>query len=129
MEADITYFESTWLNDDDFDYYHEEGQRLKRKYRENIEIGLGVEVGYNPKGIEELLQRLSRHTWYRVGISYHFLETGSSHLNMVSRKQKNIDALDRFGVEKAICMYYGGLRHAVEDIPGILRYQIIWNFV
>jgi len=120
LEADITYFESTWLTDDDFDYYHEEGQRLKGKYSENIEIGLGVEVGYNPKGKEELLKRLSRHSWDRVGISYHFLETGSGHLNMVSRKQENIDALDQFGVEKVICMYYCGLRQAVEDIPGNL---------
>jgi len=118
MEAGIDYFESTWLTDKDFDYYLAEGQRLKEKYRENIEIGLGVEVGYNPKGKEELLQRLSRHSWDRVGISYHFLETVNGHLNMVSRKQENIDALDQFGVEKVIRIYYGGLRQAVEELPG-----------
>jgi len=118
LETGINYFESTWLTDDDFDYYHREGQRLKKKYRQDIEIGLGVEVGYNPKGKEELLQKLSRHCWDRVGISYHFLETGSGHLNMVSRKQENIDALDEFGVEKVLHLYYRGLRQAVEELPG-----------
>jgi len=118
LEAGISYFESTWLTDDDFDYYHEEGQRLKDKYRENIEIGLGVEVGYNLKGKEELLQKLARHSWDRVGISYHFLATDNGHLNMVSRKQANIDALDRIGPENVLRQYYQGLRQAVEEIPG-----------
>ena len=120
LEAGINYFESTWLTDDDFDYYHREGQRLKAKYQEKLEIGLGVEVGYNPKGIKELLERLARHPWDRVGISYHFLETNNLHLNMVSRRQKNIDALDKFGVENVIRLYYAGLRHAVEELPGNL---------
>ena len=117
LEAGINYFESTWLTDDDFDYYHREGQRLKAKYHGKLEIGLGVEVGYNPKGKEELLQKLARHSWDRVGISYHFLETDNGHLNMVSRKQENIAALDEFGVEKVIQLYYGGLRQAVEELP------------
>ena len=120
LEAGIDYFESTWLTNDDFDYYHEEGQRLKDKYKGSIEIGLGVEVGYNPKGQEELLQKLARHSWDRIGISYHFLETAKGHLNMVSRKQENIDALDEFGVEKVITLYYGGLLQAVEELPGNL---------
>lgn len=131
LEAGINYFESTWLTDADFDYYHREGQRLKAKYQGELEIGLGVEVGYNPKGKEELLQRLASHSWDRVGISYHFLETDNGHLNMVSRKQANINALDRIGVENVIRLYYGGLRQAVEELPvnllchldAVLRYH------
>jgi histidinol-phosphatase (PHP family) len=120
LEAEINYFESTWLTDNDFDYYHREGQRLKAKYRGKLEIGLGVEVGYNPRGKEELLKKLARHSWDRIGISYHFLETDNGHLNMVSRRQANIDALDRLGVENVIRLYYGGLLQAVKELPGQL---------
>jgi histidinol-phosphatase (PHP family) len=118
LEAGISYFESTWLTDDDFVYYHKEGQRLKDKYNGRIEISLGVEVGYNPKAKQELLQKLACHPWDLVGISYHFLETDQGHLNMVSRKQTNIDALERIGTENVLRQYYQGLLQAVEEIPG-----------
>jgi histidinol-phosphatase (PHP family) len=118
LEVGINYFESTWLSDADFDYYHTEGKRLQDKYQGAIAIGLGVEVGYNHRYLEEIRQRLARHAWDRIGISYHFLETDSGHLNMVSRKQVNIDALDRFGVENVINRYYRNLREAVEKLPG-----------
>lgn len=120
LEAGINNLESTWLTDNDFEYYHREGRRLKAKYQGKLEIGLGVEVGYNPKGKAELLQKLARHSWDRVGLSYHFLETDNGHLNMVSSKQENIAALDKFGVEKVIQLYYEGLRQAVEELPGNL---------
>lgn len=118
LEAGINYFESTWLTDDDFDLYHAEGQRLQEKYRGTVEIGLGVEVGYNPGHLEEIQRRLARHTWDRIGISYHFLETDSSHLNMVSRKQVNIDRIQQYGVDEVICRYYKDLQQAVELLPG-----------
>ena len=118
LEADINYFEPTWLTDDDFDYYHREGKRLQDKYRGIIAIGLGVEVGYNPRSLRKIRQRLARHAWARIGISYHFLETSAGHLNMVSRRQINIDALDQFGVEKVINRYYQDLLEAVEHLPG-----------
>jgi histidinol-phosphatase (PHP family) len=53
-----------------------------------------------------------------VGISYHFLEANNGHLNMVSRKQENINALNRIGAENVLRQYYQGLRQAVEVIPG-----------
>lgn len=118
LEVGIDYFESTWLTDDDFNMYHAEGKRLQEKYRSGIEIGLGVEVGYNPRFLDEIRQRLALHTWDRIGISYHFLETESGHLNMVSRKQVNIDALQQYGVDEVVRRYYKDLHEAVEKLPG-----------
>jgi histidinol-phosphatase (PHP family) len=118
LEVGINYFESTWLTADDFNYYHTEGKRLQNKYRGMIEIGLGVEVGYNPRYLEEIRQKLALHSWDRIGISYHFLETDSGHLNMVSSKQINIDALDQYGVNETLYRYYNDLREAVEKLPG-----------
>ena len=83
LEVGINYFESTWLTENDFHYYHEEGKRLQDKYRDTIEIGLGIEVGYNPNFLDEITRRIDLHTWDRIGISYHFLGTESRHLNMV----------------------------------------------
>ena len=118
LEVGINYFESTWLTEDDFEMYHAEGKRLQEKYQGAIEIGLGVEVGYNPRCLKEIQQRLARHTWDRIGISYHFLESGSGHLNMVSRKQVNIDRLQQYGVDEVIRRYYKDLLQAVERLPG-----------
>ena len=118
LEAGIDYFESTWLTADDFDVYHQEGKRLQEKYQDSIEIGLGVEVGYNPRFLEELQQRLARHTWDRIGVSYHFLETDAGHLNMVSSKQINLDRLDQYGLGEVVCRYYKDLHEAVEKLPG-----------
>jgi histidinol-phosphatase (PHP family) len=118
LEVGITYFESTWLTEDDFDFYHEEGTRLPEKYQDRIEIGLGIEVGYSPHFIEEIKRRLALHSWDRIGISYHFLKTDSGHLNLVSSKQINIDALNRYGVDKVVSRYYQDLLEAVEKLPG-----------
>jgi histidinol-phosphatase (PHP family) len=118
LEVGINYFESTWLTEDDFNFYHKEGKRLQKKYQARIEIGLGVEVGYNPRFSEEILQKLALHTWDRIGISYHFLESDSGHLNMVSSKQINIDRLDNYGVDEVVCRYYEDLQEAVEKLPG-----------
>ena len=118
LEVGIDYFESTWLTEDDFDYYHAEGRRLQDKYRGHLEIGLGVEVGYNPDARTEIKRRLGLHSWDRIGISYHFLKTVSGDLNMVSRKQHNIDNLVRVGVAEVISRYYKGLQEAVEELPG-----------
>jgi histidinol-phosphatase (PHP family) len=118
LEVGINYFESTWLTEDDFIYYHEEGRRLQEKYHGSIEIELGIEVGYNPSYIEEIKRRLALHSWDRIGISYHFLATDSVHLNLVSSKQINIDALDDLGVNEVVKRYYKNLQEAVEKLPG-----------
>jgi len=118
LEVGIDYFETTWLTDRDFERYFVEGKRLQQKYHGGIEIGLGVEVGYNPHQVDEIRTRLSQWHWDRIGISYHFLPTPAGHLNMVSSKRVNIIALDKLGITRVITTYYRNLREAVLALPG-----------
>ena len=107
LEVGINYFESTWLTEDDFIYYHEEGRRLQEKYQGSLEIGLGIEVGYNPRYLEEIQRRLALHSWDRIGISYHFLETDSVHLNLVSTD---------FDEDVAICDIQSFFKKSLQNI-------------
>jgi histidinol-phosphatase (PHP family) len=117
METGVDYFESTWLTDADFDFYFREGERLRGTYGEQIDILLGVEVGFNPDCIDLTIQRLNQYQWDRIGLSYHFLKQGNGHLNMLSRKQANIIALERIGTDRIITSYLQTLLQAVETIP------------
>ncbi|HIJ78758.1 MAG: histidinol-phosphatase [Desulfobulbaceae bacterium] len=131
LEKGVNYIESTWLSEDDFAYYHREGRRLKEKYQAKIKVGVGIEVGYNPRRQEEILDFLNRYPWDRIGISYHFYEIGGKHYNFVSRKEYNTLAFGAVGVDKVISHYLAGLLDAVNLLPGtvlchldaVLRYH------
>jgi hypothetical protein len=51
LETDIAYHPPCWLDDEAFVYYFSEGERLKRRYRDRIEIQLGMEMGFNPQAL------------------------------------------------------------------------------
>ena len=118
LEAGITYFEPTWLSEEDFAFYHAEGLRLQAKYQGRIEIGLGVEAGYNPRKRQEIAAFLGRRRWDRIGLSYHFLEIGGRHYNVVSKRQENLEALAAAGVEKVVDAYLAVVLEAVTSLPG-----------
>jgi histidinol-phosphatase (PHP family) len=118
LEIGINYFEPTWLTEKDFGVYLAEGERLQEKYAHRLEIGLGVEVGYNPQRKDELAAFLKKHHWERVGISYHFLEVNGRHYNMVSRRKENIEVLTGMGAEMVIRAYFEGLLEAVDSLAG-----------
>ncbi len=120
MEEGIDYSETTWLTEDDFDYYFKEGERLKNIYGKKIEIQLGVEVGYNPTHCDELLARLTKRQWDRIGISYHFFKPVgcAQHLNLLSRKKVNIEALEHIGTGRVLHYYFDALLEAVTFLPG-----------
>lgn len=119
LEEGIHYLQRTWLTEDDFDYYFEEGHRLKKVYGESIEIGLGVEVGYNPQCPDKILDRLAMRTWDRIGLSYHFYQAPGNvrHLNFLSRKQKDINAFISHGPPALLSHYFNTLIEAVQVIP------------
>lgn len=133
METGIDYFESTWLTEDDFDLYFAEGKRLQKKYNGTIRIGLGVEVGYNPDSSDEIISRLHKRSWDRIGISCHFYRPGRAeqHVNLLSRKIANIDAIQTLGCEQVLTHYFNDLLEATRILPGTvlchidaaLRYQ------
>lgn len=121
MEEGIRLLQNrTWLTEDEFDSYFDEGQRLQNKYLDEIEIGLGVECGYNPLASEKLKQRLADRKWDQVGISCHFLEiTGlDHHLNMFSRIEENIQLARKLGPEQLLSRYFDTLIEAVQELPG-----------
>jgi histidinol-phosphatase (PHP family) len=120
MEEEIDYFKTTWLTEEDFDTYFAEGKRLQQKYHDRLMIGLGVEVGYNPLCRHQLLQRLCRRQWDRIGISYHFHRVieGAKHLNLVSRADARVQALSHQEKDLIENQYYRTLIEAVIFLPG-----------
>ena len=122
MESGIHYFEKTWLTEDDFDIYFSEGARLQKKFKADIRVSLGVEVGYNPDHKNNLLERLAKRNWDRVGISYHFLSVPgqNKHVNLVSRKKENILLIEEMGCEDVLTHYFNTLTEAVEFLPGTI---------
>ncbi len=120
MEAGVHYFETTWLTEDDFDSYFATGTLLQAKYKDAIAVRLGVEVGYSPEHKEELLERLKKRAWDQIGISYHFMPQpqGAHHLNLVSRKEQNIHAIEKTGCQSVLDDYLTTLTEAVYTLPG-----------
>lgn len=119
MEEGVSYFERTWLTEEDFDYYFTEGARLREIYGKRITIGLGVEAGYNPDSNKTLLKRLARRKWDRIGLSYHYCRFPglSQHLNLLSRKKENIELIARHDPDTLLCQYFDTLIEAVRTIP------------
>jgi len=117
LECGICYDHRTWLTDKLFAEYFREGKRLQKLYADRITVRLGVEVGYNPAAVPQLQEMLSRYPFEHVGLSYHFYFDGNKHLNMVSRRQDNIDALAAIGTNHVLDEYFNGLIRACGELP------------
>jgi len=118
LEIGLRYFERTWLTEADFVLYRREAGRLKEKYRDRIDVLCGIEVGYNPAEAERIRDFLAAGPWDRIGISYHFFEIAGRHVNLVSRKQANLDAVREAGVMRVLEGYYAGLEEAIRLLDG-----------
>lgn len=116
-ETGIDYFESTWLTEADFIYYHEEARRLAAKYQGRIAVCAGVEVGANPEHLQDAVAFLRKFKWERIGLSYHYLRTDLGHVNMVSRRPDSIALMEKIGVDKVAAAYFEGLKKALAVIP------------
>ncbi|MBW2329306.1 MAG: histidinol-phosphatase, partial [Deltaproteobacteria bacterium] len=117
LECGIYYDHRTWLTNKLFAEYFREGKRLQKKYAGQIDIRLGVEVGYNPAAVPQLKKILARYPFEHVGLSYHFYFDGNRHLNMVSHRQDNIDALATIGTNRVLDEYFNGLIRACKELP------------
>ncbi|MDD5758235.1 MAG: histidinol-phosphatase [Desulfobulbaceae bacterium] len=117
FEIGIRYFETTWLTAADFEVYFTTGRALQRKYRDRVDIGLGVEVGYNPEKVAETIAFLRQYDWDRIGLSYHFLRHEDEHLNLLSRKTENMAKCSSLGVKEILRAYFEGLRQALGQLP------------
>lgn len=121
-EGILSLHGKTWLSEEDFDSYFAEGERLRSVYTDTIEIGLGVECGYNPDCRAILKSRLAKRCWSQVGISCHFLKIKATaqHLNMFSRKEENIQLARQSGAENILDRYFTMLTEAVNYLPGTM---------
>jgi histidinol-phosphatase (PHP family) len=117
LECGILYDHRTWLTPLHFKDYFREGRRLQQTYTNRISIRLGVEVGYNPDAEDELVAAVDRFPFDHIGLSYHYFFDGTRHLNMVSSRQHNLDALERIGVDQVLAAYFDGLIRAVKILP------------
>lgn len=120
MEEGISSPVTTWLSEKKFDHYFSEGQRLRDQYGSQIEIGLGVECGYNPDYEDLLCTRLRSRHWDQVGVSCHFLKVAgiTHHLNLFSRRKENIQLARQVGTEHLLDRYFTTLTDAVRRLPG-----------
>jgi histidinol-phosphatase (PHP family) len=117
LECGIRYNHRIWLTRENFAEYFQEGLRLKKKYRKQITVRLGAEVGYNPAAVTELRTLLSSFPFEHIGLSYHFYFNGSQHLNMVSSSPDNMRALTAAGCEQVMDDYFNGLIRACTILP------------
>ncbi len=119
LEEGINAPVRSWLTEENFDYYFEEGFRLKQAYAELIRVDLGVEVGYNPDCSEMILSRLQQRNWARIGLSCHFftVDGHDAHLNVLSRNKQSIDIIESYGTGRLLTRYFDTLIEAVKTIP------------
>lgn len=120
LEQDINSAHKTWLSEDEFDHYFEEGAKLRKKYGDKIDIGLGVECGYNPDAKSEIYNRLKQREWDAIGISCHFLKLKDrqDHINLFSRNTANLELAQEIGPHRLISLYFSTLTEAVQELPG-----------
>jgi len=117
LEVDIRYDHRTWLRDEDFDIFFREGKRLAKKYKDQILIKLGLEVGINLQAMDVIRQQLIGYPWDTIGLSYHFYPHNGRHYNMVSRRHENLAALAEIGQDSVMSDYFAGLIHGVRSLP------------
>ncbi len=119
MEEGIDDRKRTWLVAEEFAYYFREGERLQKEYGRRLQIGLGVECGYNPECRDTLRARLLAHPWAQIGISCHFLrpEPGHDHLNLFSRHPDTLRRARQYGPTRLLSQYFHTLTEGVESLP------------
>lgn len=117
LETDIAYQPPSWLGEEEFAYYFQEGARLQERFAGIIDIQLGVEMGFNPAAAASIRQRLARYPFARVGVSCHFYRHGDIHLNLLSRRRQSLDLLAAIGADVVITTYLHTLTEAVHTVP------------
>ncbi|MCL2791039.1 MAG: histidinol-phosphatase [Desulfobulbus sp.] len=116
LETDIRYQPPSWLDDQDFSLYFQEGERLKRRYHGILDIRLGVETGFNPEAAAVIRRRLAGYPVERVGVSCHFYRHHDLHLNLLSRRPQSLELLASIGADAVVTAYFGALTEAVTTL-------------
>ncbi len=113
LEVEIQTTQRSWLTDDNFHVYFEQGELLKEKFGRQITILLGVEAGFNPDAPDTFLQTLQKFPWDRIGLSCHFVKVGLEHQNVLSRKKESLTKLINYGPQRVAKIYYRSIVEAL----------------
>ncbi|WP_028579770.1 histidinol-phosphatase [Desulfogranum japonicum] len=116
METGISYQPRSWLTTEDFRYYFSEGNRLRERYKDKINILLGVEAGINPAMPKEVYSRIAKLPVDRIGLSRHFFQIGNEHYNLLSRKKRGLSQLLAFGRNIVLDDYFTSILEVLHDI-------------
>ncbi len=114
VEVGIDIPRKTWLNDDELDIYWEEGQELKKRYKCDLTVSLGLELGFNQSAVPRLREVMARRSWDRIGLAYHFVPESGSLLNICS--QYSVDRLKLLDQQALTMTYYQGLLEGISII-------------
>ena len=114
LETGIIYHQRSWLSEEDFAVYFKEGRRLKKAYKGQLTILLGVEAGYNPEQQTPFINLLNAYPWDRIGISRHFYRIGNKHFNLLSRQPDSLAVLIEHGPERIMEAYFDSLLEALQ---------------
>ncbi|WP_339138553.1 MAG: histidinol-phosphatase [Candidatus Electrothrix sp. GW3-4] len=117
LECGLSYSPQIWLTPELFQRYFEEGEQLREKYRGQITVRLGAEIGYTPGAVDKLLAMLDAFPFAHRGLSCHFFFDGKEHLNMLSRRTDHIQKIEEFGSEPILDAYFRNLIQGCQDIP------------
>lgn len=119
LEKGISTPHRTWLSAEDFTTYFRVGERLQEQYKDQIEIGLGVECGYNPVSKDILNKKLQERPWAWIGLSCHFvaLPGDSHHINLFSRNPESHQKIRAYGTAELFSLYFKRLIEAVQSLP------------
>ena len=117
LETEIAYQPPSWLGEEEFAFYFQEGARLQERFQGVIDIQLGVELGFNPAATATIRKRLARYPFARIGVSCHFYRHGDTHLNLLSRRRQSLDQLAAIGPDLVITTYLQTLIEAVGSVP------------
>ncbi|MCI5139143.1 MAG: PHP domain-containing protein, partial [Candidatus Electrothrix sp. AR1] len=117
LECGLSYSPRIGLTPELFQQYSQEGERLQKKYADQITVRLGVEIGYNPAAVDKLLAMLAAFPFAHRGLSCHFYFDGKEQLNMLSRGTDQIQKLEMLGTEHILDAYFNNLIQGCLDIP------------
>lgn len=111
VEAGIRSPAGSWLTDPELLAFRQVGCALRDQYGPCITISLGLELGWNPDALPELLDVAARYPWDLIALACHYVPDGDIHLDLSSRaSRRRLAALDSL---EATLRYYAGIRDAI----------------
>ncbi len=107
LESGINLSKRLWMNEEDIPIYFNICNNLKEKFKEKIEIKCGVELGFNPFAVSELMKKIEEYPFDPIGLSLHYkyIPQLKRWINLVSVKNFDTDIF-KFMTDDEITLDY-----------------------